>query len=168
MASYYICFEIKIEGTIESTNSIFNAIKTLEPKCEIALSKDKENVFCVENMWNLLDETDAQNYAIEIAKAANGANFHIISTTECETSGEIMKFDIDCINGKLVLRHSTWYYETWSGIIEGFETYEEFSEEYEEYTEEAFELMKENEFVYDADGEWLTEVPYIETIELDY
>ena len=165
MASYNEFFEIKVEGTKETIKSICEAVRDYAPNADIKSSKKKVVIY---DMCKIADEDDAREFAQMLAKASNGACFRAEGRTECSVAGDIMNFEINFKDGKLTLRHSTWYYETWAGITEGFDTYEEFAECNDEYTEEVFEMLQENEFIFEVDGEYCTEVPYIAEIKLEY
>lgn len=165
MASYNEFFEIKVEGTKETIKSICEAVRDYAPNADIKSSKKKVVIY---DMCKIADEDDACDFAQMLARASKGASFRAEGKTECSVSGEIMHFEINFKDGKLTLRHTTWYYETSSDIIDGFEAYEEFAEHNDEYTEEVFEMLHENEFIFEVNGEYCTEVPYIAEIELEY
>jgi hypothetical protein len=165
MASYNEYFEIKVEGNKETINSICEAIRNYAPYADVSCSKKKVVIY---DMCKIADEDDACDFAQMLARASRGASFRAEGKTECSVSGEIMHFEINFKDGKLTLRHTTWYYETSSDIIDGFEAYEEFAEYNDEYTEEVFEMLQKNEFIFEVDGEYCTEVPYIAEIELEY
>ena len=167
MASYYEYFEIKVEGTDESVKSICEAVSNYAPNCEMACSEGK---IIVENMCKIRDEDDACEFAQMLARASKGASFRAEGDTECSVSGEMMKFLVELVDGKLTLRHSTWYYEYCSMLLDDYETYEEYCEDEEEEieNEEDFLIVKENEFSFLIDGEFLTEVPFIDEFQLEY
>ena len=165
MASYNEFFEIKVEGTKETIKAIGAAICNYAPYGDVSRSK---NIILVNDMCKIADEDDACDFAQMLARASKGASFRAEGRTECSVARDIMNFEINFKNAKLALRHSTWYYETCSDIIENYDTYEEFAENYNEYTEEAFKLMQNNEFIFEVNGEYCTEVPYIAEIELEY
>ena len=166
MASYYEYFEIKVEGTDESVKSICEAIRNYAPNCEMACSEGK---IIVENMCKIRNEDDACEFAQILAKTLKGANFSAEGSTECSVSGEMMKFLVELVDGKLTLRHSTWYNEYCSMLLDDYETYEEYCEEEDEIeNEEDFLFVKENEITYCIDGEFLAEVPFIDELQLEY
>lgn len=166
MASYNEFFEIKVEGTKETIKSICEAVRDYAPNADIKSSKKKVVIY---DMCKIADEDDACDFAQMLARASKGASFRAEGTTECSVSGEVMKFRVELVDGKLTLRHSTWYNEYCSMLLDDYETYEEYCEEEEEIENEAdFLIVKENEFSFLIDGEFLTEVPFIDEFQLEY
>ena len=166
MASYYEYFEIKVEGTDESVKSICEAIRNYAPNCEMACSEGK---IIVENMCKIRDTDDAFDFAQILARASTGANFKCTGDTECSVSGEMMKFLVELVDGKLTLRHSTWYNEYCSMLLDDYETYEEYCEEEDEIeNEEDFLLVKNNENTYLIDGKFFTENSLNNIYTLDF
>ena len=109
MASYNEFFEIKVEGTKETIKSICEAVRDYAPNADIKSSKKKVVIY---DMCKIADEDDACDFAQMLARASKGASFRAEGRTECSVAGDIMNFEINFKNGKLTLRHTTWYYET--------------------------------------------------------
>lgn len=166
MASYYEYFEIKVEGNNESIESICDAVRNYAPKSEIACD---ENKIVVREMYKIKNEDDACEFAETIARASKGANFMAEGETECSVGGDTMKFEITFKDDNLTLRHSDWYYNYSSSMLEDYETYEEYCEdEYEIENEEDFLMIKENEITYCVDGKFLAEVPFVDELQLNH
>lgn len=168
MASYYEYFEIKVDGTEETINSICEAIRNYAPDGEIDCSNNKLVVF---DMCKIADEDDACEFAQMLAKASNGVSFKAVGTTECSVSGEMMAFIIELKKGELTVCNSEWYIESTPSLYEEYETFEEYYEDYEGWSEieneEEFQIIK-SQNAYFVDGELHLEIPYLDTVKIEY
>lgn len=168
MASYYEYFKTKVEGTDESVKSICEAIRNYAPDGEIDCSN---NTIVVRNMYKIRDTDDAFDFAQILARASTGANFKCTGDTECSVSGEMMAFVIEIKNGELTFCDSEWYIESTPSMYEEYETFEEYYEDYEDEgdieNEEEFQIIK-SQNVYFVDGELHLEIPYLETVKIEY
>lgn len=166
MASYYEYFTINVEGDKKTIKSICEAIHDYAPYCKPTC---KNGTIIAEDMCKIAGEEDACEFARVIARASNGANFKAEGTTECSVAGDTMKFEIELKDGNLTLRHSGWYYYWGNSELDGCETYNEYLELMGlEIGEEAFNLLLNNECIYEDDGNFVLEPSFIDEFQLEY
>jgi hypothetical protein len=122
-------------------------------------------------MYKIRDTDDAFDFAQTLARASNGVSFKAVGTTECSVSGEMMAFIIELKNGELTVCNSEWYIESTPSMYEEYETFEEYYEDYEEEgdigDEEEFKILKSQK-AYFVDGELHLEIPYLDTVKIEY
>ena len=167
MATYLNYFEINVEGTKKTIESIREAICNYTPYYEIESIKNKKII--VSGLYTVSDVDDACELAKIIARASNGSNFKMEGEIECLVASDKMRFDIEFKNGTLTLRHSKWFYEHSNEELEECETYEEYLDEVDGgLNEEGFNFLTENEFAVEVDGEFMAELPYVEELYIEY
>ena len=166
MASFYNYFEISVDGTKKTIESIREAVGGYASDYDIHRSGKK---IVVEGIYKISDVDDACEFAKIIARAFNGSNFKMEGEIECFVASDKMRFDIEFKNGTLTLRHSKWFYEHPNEELEECETYEEYLEEVDGgLNEEGFNFLTENEFAVEVDGEFMAEPPYVEELYIEY
>ena len=165
MATFYDFWEIKVEGTSRAVNSICEAITNLEPECMI---EKKRNIIRVWDTCKVSGEEGIADFAVMVARAADGANFTMDGYIECSGFATKMLFAVEFIEGELAMRYTDWIEVYNPSCLEDYETYEEYCEECEEISEMEFQMIKENDETYCVGDKIYVTIPFVVSIKMEY
>lgn len=163
-------YKIEVEGSADTVKSICEAIKSYSHE-DCKIEQNGSEILIWDTLRVTSDIDTAYDFAIMLARAANGTNFKMEGSNEYSVGGGTMFYVAELKNGKLTFSNTDWCYACNREEFEDYETYEDFCEDCgddEISSEEDFIKAKENEFTYTLNGKVYTELPIEETVVLEF